>query len=309
MTYCREAYVDGAAVNAHLANVGALFGQFLTEAATLERVRLHGNASELAVMRPDWDALGLGDTLKYWRNVMGFSVMQEVFDTLPADASGYLPYEFATIMPTFTINDWPKVQTYLNVFVERTYYGESVPNASVLYYGWDVLEDENGTVTHLFCREAYKNGAGVVAHLNNVGGLLGEMLGTGAATLTELHFTGPFTDAEKAEVESILGGTQTFYDTSTSSTDSDIIGFSQRIGAAEPGCMLPSSEDSSEDGAVSGGQVAGMIIGSIIIGLLPGMLIGYFISEKLKSTTQGQPMLTEINTEMPALNKANSRQI
>ena len=231
--YCREAYVDGAAVNAHLWNVNALFGQFLnTPAATLERLRLHGTAGQLAVMKPTWDAIGLSAILSYWRNIMGFSVMDKVFDEYTDGTSLKLPYEFATIMPTFTIHDWPVIQTYLQTFVEMTYYNESVPLGSVLYYGWDVLEDENGTVTHLFCREAYKNGAGVVAHLNNVGGLLGEMLGTGAATLTELHFTGPFTDAEKAEVESILGGTQTFYDTSTARTASNIMGFSQQASEA-----------------------------------------------------------------------------
>ena len=64
--FCREAYVGGAGVLAHLANVGALLGEAL-KFADLTRLELHGPAVELdrlrsafAAMKPTWFVLECG---------------------------------------------------------------------------------------------------------------------------------------------------------------------------------------------------------------------------------------------------------
>jgi len=49
--FCREAYVDAAAVEAHLENCGAALGQFL-ETADVLRIELHGPAAELEKLKP-----------------------------------------------------------------------------------------------------------------------------------------------------------------------------------------------------------------------------------------------------------------
>jgi hypothetical protein len=50
LVFCREAYVGGEGVLAHLDNVGDLLGQAL-EMAELIRIEVHGAASELDKMR------------------------------------------------------------------------------------------------------------------------------------------------------------------------------------------------------------------------------------------------------------------
>lgn len=45
--HCREAYVGGEGVLAHLENVGALLGRLLENHADLTRLELHGPADEL----------------------------------------------------------------------------------------------------------------------------------------------------------------------------------------------------------------------------------------------------------------------
>jgi len=47
----------------------------------------------------------------------------------------------------------------------------------------------------MFCREGYESAEGVVAHLDNVGALLSEMLKVADLTRVELH--GPAYDLEK----------------------------------------------------------------------------------------------------------------
>jgi hypothetical protein len=51
------------------------------------------------------------------------------------------------------------------------------------------------TVTKIFCREGYNNAEGVLAHLDNVGALLAEMLTMADLTRVEVH--GPATELEK----------------------------------------------------------------------------------------------------------------
>lgn len=70
-------------------------------------------------------------------------------------------------------------------FVEKT-----KTEAGCLYYGFCF----NGDVA--FCREGYKNGDAALAHLENVGALLGEMMKITDFTRLEVH--GP--EAELAKV-------------------------------------------------------------------------------------------------------------
>jgi len=69
-------------------------------------------------------------------------------------------------------------------FVEKTA-GEK----DNLFYGFSVSGDE------VFCREAYESAEGVLAHLENVGALLTEMLTMADLTRVEVH--GPAAELEK----------------------------------------------------------------------------------------------------------------
>jgi quinol monooxygenase YgiN len=87
-----------------------------------------------------------------------------------------------TIQPYFEVKDgeMDDVRDYLERFVELT---RSEP--ACLYYGFSIC----GIRVH--CREGYTDAAGALAHLENVGPLLQEMLGTGKAELTDLQVHGP----------------------------------------------------------------------------------------------------------------------
>jgi quinol monooxygenase YgiN len=69
-------------------------------------------------------------------------------------------------------------------FVEKT--GTEKKN---LFYGFTVNGDE------ILCREAYTDAEGVLAHLDNVGDLLAEMLTMSDLTRLEVH--GPAAELEK----------------------------------------------------------------------------------------------------------------
>ena len=69
-------------------------------------------------------------------------------------------------------------------FVEKT-----AKEKDNLFYGFTVNGDE------MFCREAYESAEGVVAHLDNVGALLAEMLTMADLTRVEVH--GPAAELEK----------------------------------------------------------------------------------------------------------------
>ncbi|HRI07422.1 MAG TPA: antibiotic biosynthesis monooxygenase [Nannocystaceae bacterium] len=71
-------------------------------------------------------------------------------------------------------------------FVEQT---RSEPGC--LFYGFTTCDDE------VFCQEAYVDGDAVLAHLQNVGALLGEMLKL--ADLLRLEFHGPAAELAKIE--------------------------------------------------------------------------------------------------------------
>lgn len=87
-----------------------------------------------------------------------------------------------TIQPYFTIKEGENdsVRAYVEKFVELT---KSEPGC--LYYGFTF----NGN--RMYCREGYANAAAALAHLDNVGALLTEMLESGKAELTDLQVHGP----------------------------------------------------------------------------------------------------------------------
>jgi hypothetical protein len=58
-----------------------------------------------------------------------------------------------------------------------------------LFYGFSINGDE------IFCREAYESASGLLAHLDNVGGLLAEMLKSANLTRVEVH--GPARELDK----------------------------------------------------------------------------------------------------------------
>lgn len=72
----------------------------------------------------------------------------------------------------------------LPAFVEKT---KSEP--ARLYYEFTISDDV------VFCREAYTDAAGALAHLENVGALLGEMLKLSELVRLEVH--GPAEELEK----------------------------------------------------------------------------------------------------------------
>ena len=87
-----------------------------------------------------------------------------------------------SLNPFFTIKDGAteKVREYLPKFVEMTR-----REPACLYYGFTL----NGNELH--CREGYVDAAGALAHLENVGALLGEFMGAGIVELTQLQLHGP----------------------------------------------------------------------------------------------------------------------
>jgi len=87
-----------------------------------------------------------------------------------------------TIVPYFQIkkSEMDKIKSYLEKFVDKT-----GSEKGCLYYGFTICGDK------MHCREGYADGAGALAHLDNVGALLQEFLGSGMAELTELQIHGP----------------------------------------------------------------------------------------------------------------------
>ena len=97
------------------------------------------------------------------------------------------PYTFLTIQPTFTVTDWAAAAPIMAEFVERT-----KTETGCIYYGWSRAGDK------LFCREAYVDAAGVLAHLDNVGACVGKLL-DGPATLDKIELHGPKEELDKCK--------------------------------------------------------------------------------------------------------------
>jgi len=90
------------------------------------------------------------------------------------------------ILPYFKIHEGKRraFVTLCQQFVEKS---SQEPNC--LYYGWSF----DGDLVH--CREGYKDADGLLAHLENVGALLPELMKLGDLTRIEVH--GPGKELEK----------------------------------------------------------------------------------------------------------------
>merc|ERR1711998_521568 len=175
--FCREAYVDAAGVLAHLDNVGALVGKLLESAATLDGIELHGPAEALDKCKANMD--GFGTT--YWAIDSGISCMSKEVGSVRSAQT------LMSIQPTFTIKDWAAAEPIMAEFVEAT-----KTETGCVFYGWTRVDNK------LFCREAYVDAAGVLAHLDNVGALVGKLLES-AATLDKIELHGPAEELEKCK--------------------------------------------------------------------------------------------------------------
>lgn len=100
-----------------------------------------------------------------------------------------LPQNLVTIHPYFKIHPGKEseVQATLAKFVAKT---QVEPQC--LFYEFTALDDV------IFCREGYVGAAGVMAHLENIGEILAEMLTH--SDLTRLEFHGPAAEIDELRV-------------------------------------------------------------------------------------------------------------
>ena len=96
------------------------------------------------------------------------------------------PANFVSLCPYFKVHPGKleAAKAMLRRFVEKT-----ASEKENLFYGFSINGDE------IFCREGYENANGVIAHLDNVGALLAEMLTMADLTRVELH--GPAEEIDK----------------------------------------------------------------------------------------------------------------
>ena len=105
--------------------------------------------------------------------------MEPRFDTLSANAyASSMKSNFVSLHPYFKIRPGKAgaVKAGFPRFVERT-----ATEKENLFYAFSVKGDE------VFCREAYQTAAGLLAHLDNVGPLLAEMLKVADLIRLEVH--------------------------------------------------------------------------------------------------------------------------
>ncbi len=87
-----------------------------------------------------------------------------------------------TIVPYFSFkeDEIDTVKAKLDAFVEQ-----AKSEKDCLYYGWTICGDK------VHCREGYAHAEGALAHLDNVGAMLQDVLGSGMLVLTDLQVHGP----------------------------------------------------------------------------------------------------------------------
>jgi quinol monooxygenase YgiN len=93
---------------------------------------------------------------------------------------------FVSLHPYFKIHQGKAdaVNAMLPQFVEKT-----AAEKACLFYGFSMSGDE------LFCREAYENAEGLLAHIDNIGALLAEVMKMADLTRIEVH--GPAAELDK----------------------------------------------------------------------------------------------------------------
>mmetsp|Transcript_1835 Transcript_1835/g.6181 ORF Transcript_1835/g.6181 Transcript_1835/m.6181 type:complete len:274 (+) Transcript_1835:81-902(+) len=194
--FCREAYVDASAARAHLDAVGQILTDFTAEHASLESLAIHGSKAELAKLKPTTDAFGAA----YYEFQCGYTNLEEL-----SASSTEAPYVFCTIQPTFKINDAKAVEKFMPAIVERT-----KDETGLLYYGF-TLDQAN---QKLFCREAYADGDGILAHLANVETILSDALTSKAIELEAIDIHGPAPELAKTKDKTKALGAK-YYDVVT----------------------------------------------------------------------------------------------
>jgi quinol monooxygenase YgiN len=111
------------------------------------------------------------------------------------------PNSFCSIIPTFKVNDWDKVNPILDELIEAT-----KKEAGVIYYGFVANKETNTAVA----REAYVDGDAMNKHLENVGPLLGKLL-DGPAELLSMRVQGPEEELTKVKAGlDPMGATYTY---------------------------------------------------------------------------------------------------
>lgn len=173
--FCEEAYVDAAAVLAHLENIATCLEQMLDGPAKLDSIELHGPAAELQKLKESAEKIG----------ATCFSV-DSGFSSVAITGAPANPKTICSIHPYFTVVDEVAAKPIMDEFVEKT-----KAESGCLYYGWTKTTDNK-----LFCREAYIDGEAILAHLKSVGPLLEKVL-AGPTKLDRLEFHGPAAELEK----------------------------------------------------------------------------------------------------------------
>ena len=197
---CREAYVNGAAVNEHMANVGPILGPAIEQGVIqMTSFVVHGPAEELEVCKPSTEALGCLYSVVTPTD-SGLTTLTEFANsTLQTTHS---TQNFCIVYPTFTILQPDKVEAACTQMIQLVQDKES---NQCLYYGFTQYqqpggdEDDTTTTTKLVCREAFVDGASVVAHVENVGPVLGKALEDGIIKLDSIHLEGPADQLEVAK--------------------------------------------------------------------------------------------------------------
>ncbi len=112
---------------------------------------------------------------------------KQIIDTLRCEAYvSNMKSNFVSLHPYFKVHPGKleTVKAGFPRFVEKT-----AIERKNLFYGFSINGDE------IFCREGYIDAEGVLAHLDNVGALLAEMLTVADFTRVEVH--GPAEELDK----------------------------------------------------------------------------------------------------------------
>ncbi|CAE7793016.1 unnamed protein product, partial [Symbiodinium necroappetens] len=183
--FCREGYLDSAAVLAHLSNVQSFDG--LSNCATLRRLELHGPAAEIAKLRQVAQEM----KAECFERVSGFQRL-ELDSAVKASAVG------GVVLDPAVLRDFCSIHAYYKVSNEeaakgliKSFEARTKAEKGCLWYAWDRAEEK------FFCNEAYVNAEAVLAHVQHLEGV-GSF--DGAAKLTEIEFHGP-----AAELEKVMG--------------------------------------------------------------------------------------------------------
>jgi len=187
--FCREAYTDGDAVLAHLKNVGECIEKLLAGPAKLDSIEIHGPASELAKVKEATEKLGT----EYFEIDSGISFMAQETE------GGDQPQTLCSIQPYFTVLDKDMAKPIMGELVQQT-----KSETGCVYYGWTAVGNK------LFCREAYVDGAAVLAHLQNVDVYMKKILAEGVAKLDRIEIHGPADELEKVKGATETLGTKYF---------------------------------------------------------------------------------------------------